>query len=173
MDKQSDKDEHGTALATVERILRHHLILEGRGVEESRRAAERLVKQLRDEITAPLPELKPLSGDTPRTKAALERAIADLEAHPTMRVPLTAPVLKAMVMKVVEPIFVEACQLERELAVARYASGSIDAKDAARYRWLREPSGPASKVMNEHWYGEALDEAIDAGIALSARQDRK
>jgi hypothetical protein len=35
-------------------------------------------------------------------------------------------------------------------------------KDAERYRWLRNATGPASRVMDGMFYGERLDEEIDA-----------
>ena len=57
----------------------------------------------------------------------------------------------------------QAARVERDTS-HRAELGASDAKDAARYRWLRDPSFNSSCVMDEGFYGEALDAAIDAAI---------
>lgn len=70
-----------------------------------------------------------------------------------------------------EPQMKEHAQVWRERAAELRASGPDDARDAARYRWLRREDNDACVVMpappDDSWvpHTEELDAAIDAEMA--------
>ena len=63
-------------------------------------------------------------------------------------------------------------ELEREVRDLREKLAAAE-KDAERYRWLREATFPSSKIMADGYYGERLDDEIDAARAAQSGEGKQ